>query len=193
MIITFVLLFGPKILGSILVFSRKHEIKGFGGRRRILAGLGVEMLLSALVAPMLMFTQTRALVEILAGKVGGWATQRRDADKVTGREAFKAMGWISVAGLTLAVMFWFTPDLLTATLPILAGLVLAVPLTMLGAHKVAGLGVKANGLFMTPEERRPPAIVRAALGPACEPPAAWFAGQRHTPVIVEQPAEQNAA
>jgi membrane glycosyltransferase len=68
------------------------------------------------------------------------------------------------------VAFWFTPDLLTATAPILAGLILAVPLTMLGAHKVAGLGVKSNGLFMTPEERRPPAIVRAALGPACEPP-----------------------
>lgn len=193
MIITFVLLFGPKILGSILVFSRRHETKGFGGRRRILAGLGVEMLLSALVAPMLMFTQTRALVEILAGKVGGWATQRRDADKVTAKEASAAMGWISAAGLGLAVMFWFTPDLLTATAPILAGLVLAVPLTMLGAHKAAGLKLKANGLFMTPEERRPPAIVRAALGPACEPPVAWFSGQRQTAISAEQPAEQSAA
>ena len=163
MIITFVLLFGPKILGTILVFSRPEERKGFGGRRRIAAGLSVEMLLSALVAPMLMFTQTRALVEILAGKVGGWATQRRDADKVSGAEAFRAMGWISVTGCALALGFWFTPDLLTATAPILAGLMLAVPLTMLGAHKLAGLRVKANGLFMTPEERRPPAIVRAAL------------------------------
>lgn len=193
MIITFVLLFGPKILGSILVFSRANETKGFGGRRRIMAGLMVEMLLSALVAPMLMFTQTRALVEILAGKVGGWATQRRDADKVTAKEASAAMGWISATGLALAVVFWFTPDLLTATAPILAGLILAVPLTMLGAHKVAGLGVKANGLFMTPEERRPPAIVRAALGPACEPPATWFAHQRRPAVVAERSAEQNAA
>jgi membrane glycosyltransferase len=46
---------------------------------------------------------------------------------------------------------------------------------MLGAHKVAGLKLKTNGLFMTPEERRPPAIVRAALGPSCEPPIRWFA------------------
>jgi membrane glycosyltransferase len=133
------------------------------------------MLLSALVAPMLMFTQTRALVEIMAGKVGGWATQRRDADKVSFKEASAAMGWISGTGLVLAGLFWFTPDLLTATAPILAGLVLAVPLTMLGANKIAGLKVKANGLFMTPEERRPPAIVRAALGSAAEPPIRWFA------------------
>lgn len=175
MIITFVLLFGPKILGSILVFSRKAETKGFGGKRRIAAGLAVEMLLSALVAPMLMFTQTRAIVEIMAGKVGGWATQRRDADKVSFKEASAAMGWISATGLVLAGLFWFTPDLFTATAPILMGLVLAVPLTMLGAHKIAGLKVKANGLFMTPEERRPPAIVRAALGPQCEPPIRWFA------------------
>ena len=175
MIITFVLLFGPKILGSILVFSRKHETKGFGGKRRIAAGLAVEMLLSALVAPMLMFTQTRAIVEIMAGKVGGWATQRRDADKVSFKEASAAMGWISATGLVLAGMFWFTPDLFTATAPILTGLVLAVPLTMLGANKIAGLKIKANGLFMTPEERRPPAIVRAALGASCEPPIRWFA------------------
>jgi membrane glycosyltransferase len=193
MIITFILLFGPKLLGLTLIMTRPKEIKAFGGRRRIMAGLSVEMLLSALVAPMLMFTQTRALVEILAGRVGGWGAQRRDADKVTGKEAFKAMGWISVAGLALAVLFWFTPDLLTATLPILAGLILAVPLTMLGAHKIAGLKLKANGLFMTPEERRPPAIVRAALGPSCEPPAAWFTGQRQTLMVAEQPAERNAA
>lgn len=175
MIITFVLLFGPKILGAILVLNRKAEVKGFGGKRRIAAGLAVEMLLSALVAPMLMFTQTRAIVEILAGKVGGWATQRRDADKVSFKEASAAMGWISVAGVVLASVFWFTPDLFTSTAPILLGLVLAVPLTMLGAHKAAGLKLKTNGLFMTPEERRPPAIVRAALGPSCEPPIRWFA------------------
>ncbi|ATC31470.1 glucans biosynthesis glucosyltransferase MdoH [Caulobacter vibrioides] len=175
MIITFVLLFGPKILGAILVLARKGEVKGFGGKRRMAAGLAVEMLFSALVAPMLMFTQTRAIVEILAGKVGGWAAQRRDADKVDFKEAWAAMGWISLSGLILAASFWFTPDLLTATAPILAGLVLAVPLTMLGAHKVAGLKLKTNGLFMTPEERRPPAIVRAAVGTACEPPIRWFA------------------
>ena len=45
---------------------------------------------------------------------------------------------------------------------------------------------------MTPEERRPPAIVRAALGQVCEPPARWFTRQRPA-AIVEQPAEQNAA
>jgi membrane glycosyltransferase len=93
----------------------------------------------------------------------------------------------------LAGLFWFTPDLLTGTAPILAGLILAVPLTMLGAHKAAGLRVKANGLFMTPEERRPPAIVRAALGPACEAPARWFARDGRIAPQVEQAAEQNAA
>jgi membrane glycosyltransferase len=191
MIITFVLLFGPKILGATLIFMRKHELKGFGGRRRVMAGLGVEMLLSALVAPMLMFTQTRALVEILAGRVGGWSAQRRDADKVAFKEACAAMGWISATGLALAAMFWFTPDLLTATAPILAGLILAVPLTMLGASKAAGLALKANGLFMTPDERTPPAIVRAALGPVCEPPVRWNVGKAKAPALAA--AEQTAA
>jgi len=46
---------------------------------------------------------------------------------------------------------------------------------------------------MTPEERLPPAIVRAALGPACEPPARWFSHQSAPAAMVERPAEQNAA
>jgi membrane glycosyltransferase len=193
MILTAILLFGPKVLGTILIFTRPSEVRAFGGRRRILAGLSVEML-SALVAPMLMFTQTRALIEILAGRVGGWATQRRDTDRVTGSEAMRAMGWISLSGLGLAMAFWFTPDLLTATAPILAGLILAVPLTMLGASKVAGLKLKANGLFMTPEERRPPAIVRAALGSASDAPATWYVRAREPAALgVDHAVNQTAA
>ncbi|MDB5454447.1 MAG: glucosyl transferase family 2 [Caulobacter sp.] len=194
MILTAILLFGPKVLGTILIFTRPSEVRAFGGRRRILAGLSVEMLMSALVAPMLMFTQTRALIEILAGRVGGWATQRRDTDRVTGSEAMRAMGWISLSGLGLAMAFWFTPDLLTATAPILAGLILAVPLTMLGASKAAGLKLKANGLFMTPEERRPPAIVRAALGSASDAPATWYVRAREPAALgVDHAVNQTAA
>jgi membrane glycosyltransferase len=74
-------------------------------------------------------------------------------------------------------VFWFTPDLFTSTAPILLGLALAVPLTMLGANKVAGLKVKTNGVFMTPERDagRRPSSARPWVSAACEPPIRWFA------------------
>ena len=103
------------------------------------------------------------------------AANRRGGGQETLALKLIAIAIVVVVLAGLGGVFWFTPDLFTSTAPILVGLVLAVPLTMLGANKAAGLKLKANGLFMTPEERRPPTIVRAALGAACEPPIRWFA------------------
>ncbi len=62
----------------------------------------------------------------------------------------------------LAGGFWFTPDLLTATSPILLGLILAAPLAMLGASQSVGQKLRARGIFLTPEETSPPAILNQA-------------------------------
>ena len=40
----------------------------------------VETLFSVLIAPILMLTQTTAVIEILRGKDSGWSAQRRDGD-----------------------------------------------------------------------------------------------------------------
>ena len=72
------------------------------------------------------------------------------------------MGWISLTGLALAAGFWFTPDLLTGTSPILAGLILAVPLAVLGASRKVGQQLRARNIFLIPEETSPPAILNQA-------------------------------
>ena len=163
-VITAILLFGPKILGSLLILRDRAERAKFGGGWKIVGSLSLEMVLSALIAPLLMFTQTRALVEILAGKDSGWARQRRDAHSIGWDEASNAIGWISAAGVTLTLAFWFTPDLLTGTAPLLAGLVIAVPLAVIGGSRKLGMALKARGVFVTPNETRPPRILRQALG-----------------------------
>ena len=192
MILTAVLLFGPKILGTILVFRDKALRAGFGGRRRILGSLVLEMFLSALVAPLLMFTQTRALIEILAGRHSGWARQRREAGKIGWDEAHAAMGWISLTGIALAAAFWFTPDLLTGTSPILAGLILAVPLAVLGASQAVGQALRARKIFLTPEETSPPAILSQARRnrPALDAMPAWT--PQAAPVVAAEPVTVSA-
>ncbi|MDB5454997.1 MAG: glucosyl transferase family 2 [Caulobacter sp.] len=184
-ILTTILLFGPKILGVILVFRDKTLRRAFGGRRRIMGSLALEMCLSALVAPLLMFTQTRALIEIMAGRRSGWARQRREAGKISWTEARMAMGWISATGLALSIGFWFTPDLLTATSPILIGLVLAAPLAVLGASQKFGETLRARGVFLTPEETSPPAILNQARRnrPALDAMPTWTPQPALTPVV----------
>jgi membrane glycosyltransferase len=191
-ILTTILLFGPKILGVILAFRDKALRRAFGGRRRILGSLALEMCLSALVAPLLMFTQTRALIEIMAGRRSGWARQRREAGKISWTEARQAMGWISATGIALAAGFWFTPDLLTATSPILVGLILAAPLAKLGASQKAGEWLRARSIFLTPDETNPPAILNQARRnrPALDAMPTWTPQPALTPVI--EPAQTGA-
>jgi membrane glycosyltransferase len=172
-ILTTILLFGPKVLGMILVFRDKAMLRAFGGRGKALKSLALEMFFSALVAPLLMFTQTRALVEIMAGRLSGWARQRREVGRVSWSEARMAMGWISLTGLAVSAGFWFTPDMLTGAAPILIGLTLAVPLAVLGGSQKAGKFLRDRGYFLTPDETTPPAILNQARRNRPEALPAW--------------------
>jgi membrane glycosyltransferase len=46
------------------------------------------------------------------------------------------------------LFWWFTP--------VLAGMVFSVPLSVLTSRRTLGLAAKSLGLFLTPEEIRPP-------------------------------------
>ena len=187
-ILTTVLLFGPKVLGTILVFRDPELRRAFGGRRQVLGSLTLEICLSALVAPLLMFTQTRALIEILAGRLSGWGRQRREVGKVSWEEARLTVGWISLTGILLAGGFWFTPDLLTGTAPILVGLVLAMPLAVLGGSQKAGQWLRKHNVFVTPEEANPPAILNQARRNRPDVLSAWAPQAAAVSVAVPAPA-----
>jgi membrane glycosyltransferase len=55
-----------------------------------------------------------------------------------------------------AVILWFAPRYIWWLLPVLAGLILSVPLTMLTSHAGAGQWLRRHGLLLTPEESQPP-------------------------------------
>ena len=121
----------------------------------------------------------------MAGRLSGWARQRREAGKISWTEAQQAMGWISVTGIVLAGAFWFTPDLLTATSPILIGLVLAAPLAKLGASQKSGEWMRVRNAFLTPEETSPPANLNQARRnrPALDAMPTWTPQPALTPVV----------
>ena len=148
----------PKFLGvaaTLMSGAGRH-----GGPAKVLAGAVGETLLSVLVAPVMMAYHTRFVVAALCGTCVQWNAQARCERQVSWGEAWAGSGWITLTGLSLtaAVAAASTPLLLWLA-PVLAGLVLAVPLAkLLGSVKV-GRELQDLGLLLVPEEVKPPRVL----------------------------------
>ena len=157
-VFTLVLLVLSKVLAVVDVSLDPIRTAKFGGRRRIVAGVMLEMLFSALLAPVLMLFHSKFVVSVVLGKGVRWVTQRRDVGQ-GGPQWREAMGthW----GHTLVGVAWaaalaaFAPKLLPWMSPVLAGMVLSIPLSAITASANSGLGARSRGLFVTPEESAP--------------------------------------
>lgn len=151
------LLLLPKLLSLILVWMRGSVRRQFGGALRAAAGLFAEIVVSALMAPVMMIFQSIAVVEILAGRDAGWQTQRRDDGTVELRELYRKYGVPTLCGVAMAASAYAVSlPLLLWMSPVIVGLLFAVPIGALSARPTSGK------LFVTPEEREPPAVLRRA-------------------------------
>jgi membrane glycosyltransferase len=162
------LLLLPKLLAYMLLLMRTESRKQFGGGLRALAGILIETVLSGLIAPVMMIFQSIAVGEILLGRDAGWQVQRRNDGEVPRREVIRKYALPSVVGVVMAVSAYAVSlPLLLWMAPVIAGLVLAVPIAMLSS--TAGPNLQRSRLFDTPEQTAPPKVlVRAnelASGP----------------------------
>jgi membrane glycosyltransferase len=153
-LLTLALLFGPKGLSLLHLFSRPGEHRLYGGRGRLLASALVETLFSILTAPVMLWFHTRFVLRNLAGRTISWHTQTRDGGNGPRWSGVLAEYWpLPVTGTALGLFAWLVDPGYAAWLsPILAGLWLAVPVAQLGGRKRLG-----RALFQTPEETAPPA------------------------------------
>ncbi|RZJ47044.1 MAG: glucans biosynthesis glucosyltransferase MdoH [Brevundimonas sp.] len=147
-----VLLIGPKVMGGLLVLSRPRERRAFGGGRQIAKGMGMEILLSALIAPIMMVASTKAIILIASGHDAGWKAQDRDADGVSWRDAFRAMRWQMATGLLFCVGLGFRPDLITWFAPVVLPLLFAAPLVVLTSRRRLGDAAAKAGYLAVPDE-----------------------------------------
>lgn len=156
------LLLLPKLIGTLRAWWRPLA-RNSGGRARIFASALFEILLSALIAPVQMLTQTRQIYEILRGHDSGWQAQVR-AGSMPGWAVVLSRHWVHVAlGLgTLAVLANFSPWQLVWLSPILAGLILSPFTSRFSASPVFGRWARMRGLLVTPEERMPPPVMAEA-------------------------------
>jgi len=151
-VLTIVMLFGPKLMGTALVLADPRERKAFGGAAAVSAGLAMDFLISAAMAPVRMLFACRAVFETLAGVDTGWRAQRRSVQETNWADAWRTHRWhtgIGIATLLIAAPY---AELVIWMAPILIGLIFAPVVDMVMSSATAGSLARRFGLFVTPEE-----------------------------------------
>ncbi|SDN15234.1 membrane glycosyltransferase [Methylobacterium phyllostachyos] len=161
--LTMAVLLAPKLLGLIVALRHGAARLACGGTGRVILSSLVEILLSALVAPVAMVIQSSSVMDILLGRDTGWNPQRRDDGSIPLRDIVSRHGWHMVLGLVAGgAAFAIATSLFLWMSPTILGLVLAIPISWASGQLGLGLALKRRRLLATPEEATPPAIaVRA--------------------------------
>jgi membrane glycosyltransferase len=161
--ITMAVLLAPKILGLILMLVDGAKRRASGGAIRLTLSAFIEIILSALIAPILMLIQSGSVFQILIGGDTGWNPQRRDDGSIPLRDIVRRHRWHTLLGiLTGLSAFLIATSLFLWMSPTILGLVLAIPISWLSGSLAAGLALRRLGLLQTPDEYRPPEIVEKA-------------------------------
>lgn len=162
--LTMAVLLAPKLLGLILALLDGPVRRACGGAGRLVLSSLVEILLSALVAPVAMVIQSGSVMGILLGRDTGWNPQRRDDGSIPLRDIVARHRWHMLLGLVAGVAaFAIATSLFLWMSPTILGLVLAIPISWASGQLGLGLALKRRLLLATPEEASPPEIaVRAA-------------------------------
>jgi membrane glycosyltransferase len=147
----------PKFLSLVDLARDWPRRKQFGGLLNATGGVIGETIFSTLHAPLLMLWHTRFVLTNIAGISVGWTTQKRSADGTDWLYAAQRHWGHTLIGLAWG---WFTwkldPGLFWWFTPVLAGMVFSIPLSVLTSRRGLGARAKSAGLFLTPEETKPP-------------------------------------
>ncbi|MHB8721464.1 MAG: glucans biosynthesis glucosyltransferase MdoH [Steroidobacteraceae bacterium] len=175
-----VVLLIPKMLGLLHALLSRRIRRGAGGVIGVAASVSLEVILSALYAPILMLIQSRHVFEVFMGRDSGWKPQRRDGTGTTWSDAWHYHKRHMFLSCVTAVIVWFlSPPLLAWLSPALLGLFLAVPLSRASGSERLGRWLARLALLRTPEESETPALVARREQLMREAPPAPDDGLRH--------------
>ena len=158
-VFTLLLLFLPKIVSVVLTLGNPEALGRFGGRTRLVIGALAETVASTLLAPVNMIFNAKFVLFTLLGQGVGWVTQQRGADEdgTDWREAIITHGGQTLFGVVWgACSFIISPPFFWWLSPVLAGLVLSIPVSIFLSNGSFGRQARDLGLFLTPEETHPP-------------------------------------
>ena len=162
-------LFLPKILGAVLVLAR--GARRFAGATRFTASVLIEMVFSALLAPICMLFHTQFVLRALTGWRTHWRSPHREDAETRWGEALRRHGGHTLLAIAWAVgAYRLNATLLWWLLPVVGALAISMPLSVYSSRISLGRRFRHAGLFVIPEETRPP-LELATLRRSLERPA----------------------
>ena len=160
---TMAVLLAPKIFGLIVAIVQAPVRRASGGAIRLTLSAVLEIMMSALLAPIMMLVQSGSVMQILFGRDTGWSPQRRDDGSIPFRDIVRRHRSHMVLGiLSLFAGLLISPSLVAWMSPTIAGLLLAIGLSWASGQLSIGLFLKRLGLLATPEEATVPPIAARA-------------------------------
>ncbi|BBL76687.1 glucans biosynthesis glucosyltransferase MdoH [Methylomagnum ishizawai] len=161
LLVTLAMLFLPKLWSLLLLLTHPKDSKSFGGFLRATLSVFLESVFSMLTAPVLMLYQSKFVFAILMRRSVGWPAQNRDEHRLSLKEATAAHGGQTLVGLAAGwVSYEYVPDFFLWLIPVLAGLVLAIPVSMLSSSAAVGRWARKLGIFLIPEEYQTPRVLQ---------------------------------
>ncbi len=162
--VTMGLLFAPKLYGLIfgLVSREWRQTVGIG---KTVLGAVTETLLSVLIAPILMATQTGAVINVFRGKDSGWSPQERAQGGYSFFATLRHNLPATLLGAALMMAAIIISPIYAAWLaPATIGMLLAGPLAYWTSKESIGLAARRAGLLVSLVEVRQPDSVSQAWG-----------------------------
>ena len=157
------MLFLPKILALIGAVLHGPTRRSFGGGIALIAGVMLELFLSMLLAPCIMFFHTLMIFGMILGRSVSWGNQTRETDGTGWQEAFVVHGPAMLAGIAWSALAFSIGKAFTLWMsPILLGMLVAVPMSVLTSRVRYGKGLREQNIFAIPEELNPPDIMKLA-------------------------------
>ncbi|GAC1628595.1 MAG: glucans biosynthesis glucosyltransferase MdoH [Nevskia sp.] len=161
---TATLLFLPKILSVLLILAK--GARNFGGGLTLTASMLMELLFSAMLAPIRMLFHAHFVIAALLGIGITWKSPPREDSQTPWSEALRRHGAGTLLGVLWAgLVYWLNPAFLWWLLPVVGALMLAIPLSVWSSKVTLGRRFKEGRFFLIPEEAVPPRELRwTALG-----------------------------
>ncbi len=154
---TMAILFAPKFFAVLQALLCSGFRKSMGGLRAICTGMLIETIGSTLIAPSLMLFHTKFLLWMFLGKSVNWGPQVRGAKGTSWGQATRAhlsqtiigVGWATLAiHIDQRMFFWM--------IPIFAGLIFAIPLSVFSSRASAGEAFAKMKLLLNSEDIQQP-------------------------------------
>jgi membrane glycosyltransferase len=160
---TLVLLYAPKLLATVVLLAQPVAVKEHGGVGGVVRSVLLESLLATLFAPVAMLAHSWFMLNILVGRATGWTTQARSDRALPFWFVVKNFWPHTLIGVAVTyVLYRFAPESLPWFLPLLTGLILAIPLVEITSSLRLGEALAGARTFLVPSETTAiPVLTRA--------------------------------